>query len=209
MLGWRARRDSNSFVMSRWPASFGKNATKWLLWAFCREEQASALHSGCIRKVACGRTIASGPLFSKSRPGGSTGRGERAITKVVAATGSKSPRSTSVGFGQNLPVPMPHATPDAPAASIAVAHARRVRIDRGANRINRENSQRRVVVTAEVRGRDIGSLLAEAQVKVAEQIKLAPDAYLKWGRQFGNFSVARQRLLFVVPSCFALIWRGP
>ncbi|RZN33866.1 CusA/CzcA family heavy metal efflux RND transporter [Bradyrhizobium sp. Leo121] len=107
---------------------------------------------------------------------------------------------------ENLPVPLPHANPNAPAASIPLRTLASFELTEGANQISRENGKRRVVATAEVRGRDIGSLVAEAQAKVAEQVRLAPGTYLTWGGQFENFSVARQRLLFVVPGCFALIF---
>ncbi|MCA6109450.1 efflux RND transporter permease subunit [Bradyrhizobium cenepequi] len=107
---------------------------------------------------------------------------------------------------ENLPVPLPHANPNAPAASIPLRTLASFELTEGANQISRENGKRRVVATAEVRGRDIGSLVAEAQAKVDEQIKLAPGTYLTWGGQFENFSVARQRLLFVVPGCFAMIF---
>jgi len=76
----------------------------------------------------------------------------------------------------------------------------------GANQISRENGKRRVVATAEVRGRDIGSLVAEAQAKVAKQVTLPSGSFLTWGGQFENFSVARERLIIVVPACFALIY---
>ena len=76
----------------------------------------------------------------------------------------------------------------------------------GPNQISRENGKRRVVVTAEVRGRDIGSLVDEAQAKVAEQVSLPPGYWLAWGGQFENFEAARQRLMIVVPVCFALIF---
>ncbi|MDI4238781.1 CusA/CzcA family heavy metal efflux RND transporter [Bradyrhizobium sp. Arg237L] len=107
---------------------------------------------------------------------------------------------------ENLPVPLPHANPNAPAASIPLRTLASFESTDGANQISRENGKRRVVATAEVRGRDIGSLVAAAQAKVAEQVKLAPGTYLTWGGQFENFSVARQRLLFVVPGCFAMIF---
>ena len=76
----------------------------------------------------------------------------------------------------------------------------------GPNQISRENGKRRVVVTAEVRGRDIGSLVEEAQGKVAEQVSLPAGYWLAWGGQFENFEAARQRLMIVVPVCFALIF---
>jgi heavy metal efflux system protein len=71
--------------------------------------------------------------------------------------------------------------------------------------VSRENGKRRVVVTADVRGRDIGSAVAEAQAKVARQVSLPPGYYLTWGGQFENFTTARQRLTIVVPVCFAMI----
>jgi heavy metal efflux system protein len=57
-----------------------------------------------------------------------------------------------------------------------------------------------------VRGRDIGSLVEEAQGKVAEQVSLPAGYWLAWGGQFENFEAARQRLTIVVPVCFALIF---
>ncbi|RXH00948.1 efflux RND transporter permease subunit [Bradyrhizobium zhanjiangense] len=105
-----------------------------------------------------------------------------------------------------LPVPLPHADPNTPAPSVPLRTLASFEQTEGPNQISRENGKRRVVTTAEVRGRDIGSLVAEAQAKVAEQVKLPPGTYLAWGGQFENFSVARQRLMIVVPGCFLLIF---
>ena len=107
---------------------------------------------------------------------------------------------------ENLPVPLPRANPNAPAATIPLRTVAPFEQTEGASQISRENGKRRVVATAEVRGRDIGSLVAEAQTKVQEQVKLAPGSFLTWGGQFENFSVARQRLMIVVPACFLLIY---
>ena len=57
-----------------------------------------------------------------------------------------------------------------------------------------------------MRGRDIGSFVAEAQGKIAEQVALPPGYWLDWGGQFENFAAARQRLMIVVPVCFFLIF---
>ena len=62
------------------------------------------------------------------------------------------------------------------------------------------------MVTANVRGRDIGSFVAEAQAKIAEQVKLAAGYWLDWGGQFENLGRGRQRLMIVVPGCFVLIF---
>ncbi len=107
---------------------------------------------------------------------------------------------------EELPLPLPKANPNAPAASIPLRTVASFEQSVGYNQISRENGKRRVVATAEIRGRDIGSVATEAQAKVAEQVKLPPGSYLAWGGQFENFAVARQRLIFVVPGVFALIF---
>jgi cobalt-zinc-cadmium resistance protein CzcA len=107
---------------------------------------------------------------------------------------------------ENLPVQLPLLNPNAAAASVPLRALATFEQTEGANQISRENGKRRVVATAEVRGRDIGSLVAEAQARVEEKVKLSPGTWLTWGGQFENFSVARQRLMVVVPGCFLLIY---
>jgi len=101
----------------------------------------------------------------------------------------------------NLPVPLPQGTGTIPLRQLA-----KFTFDEGPNQVSRENGKRRVVVTAEVRGRDIGSLVAEAQAKVAEQVTLPPGTWLAWGGQFETFDAARRRLVVMVPLCFGLIF---
>jgi heavy metal efflux system protein len=107
---------------------------------------------------------------------------------------------------ENLPVQLPRLNANAAVASVPLRALATFEQTEGANQISRENGKRRVVATAEVRGRDIGSLVAEAQATIGEKVKLAPGTWLSWGGQFENFSVARQRLMFVVPGCFLLIF---
>jgi cobalt-zinc-cadmium resistance protein CzcA len=76
----------------------------------------------------------------------------------------------------------------------------------GPNQISRENGKRRVVVTANVRGRDIASVVSEAQDKVKAKVTLAAGDWLSWGGQFENLAAARQKLVLVVPLCFFLIF---
>jgi cobalt-zinc-cadmium resistance protein CzcA len=106
---------------------------------------------------------------------------------------------------ENLPVPLPPG-PNGKVASVLLRQVARFSVSEGPNQISRENGQRRVVVTANVRGRDIGSLVAEAQAKVAEQVALPAGSYVTWGGQFENLASARQRLTLVVPVCFVLIF---
>ena len=105
---------------------------------------------------------------------------------------------------RNLPVPLP-TVGKGPPASLPLSQLATFRIVEGPNQISRENGKRRVVVQANARGRDIGSLVAELQQKVAAEVTLPPGYYLSWGGQFENLAAARQRLMIVVPGCFLLI----
>jgi len=107
---------------------------------------------------------------------------------------------------ERLPISLPQSDPAARAVTIPLREVASFIFAEGPNQVSRENGKRLVVVTAEVRGRDIGSLVDEAQAKVAERVKLSPDYWLAWGGQFENFVAARQRLMVVVPLCFALIF---
>lgn len=106
---------------------------------------------------------------------------------------------------ENLPVTLPQSGSGTGALTIPLRQLATFSFSEGPNQVSRENGKRRVVVTAEVRGRDIGSLVDEAQGKVAEQVSLPAGYWLGWGGQFENFEAARQRLMIVVPVCFALI----
>ena len=83
-----------------------------------------------------------------------------------------------------------------------------IKIEEGANTITREGGQRRIVVQANVRGRDIGSFVAEAQQKVPQQVKLPSGGRYRfeWGGQFENLERAKARLMIVVPIALILIF---
>ncbi len=109
----------------------------------------------------------------------------------------------------NLPIPLPK--PDGAADSsrpsfIPLKSIARFDIEEGPNQISRENGKRRVVVQANVRGRDIGSFVAEAQSKIDAEVKVPAGEWLTWGGQFENLQAARNRLLVVVPACFFVIF---
>jgi cobalt-zinc-cadmium resistance protein CzcA len=72
--------------------------------------------------------------------------------------------------------------------------------------ITREWGYRRINISANIRGRDMGSFIAEAQEKIAERVKLPSGRYhIEWGGQFENMISAQQRLLLVVPVALGLI----
>ena len=107
---------------------------------------------------------------------------------------------------KHLPVELPSSAESGPAPAILLEQVAKFELSAGQNQISRENGKRRVVVTANVRGRDIGSLMAEVQEKVAQKVQLPAGYWLSWGGQFENLTAARQRLMIVVPGCFFLIF---
>lgn len=72
--------------------------------------------------------------------------------------------------------------------------------------ISREDSRRRMVVECNVRGRDIGSFVAEANKEIKREVTLPPGYYIDWGGQFENMRRARMRLAIVVPISLFLIF---
>ena len=95
--------------------------------------------------------------------------------------------------------------PVAGGAFVPLASVADIRIVDGPNQISRENGKRRIVVQANVRGRDVGSVVAEAQNAIATQVRLPAGSYLEWGGQFENLQSASARLKLVIPACFVLI----
>ena len=95
-------------------------------------------------------------------------------------------------------------------AYITVGDVADVRIVEEPNQISRENGKRRIVVTANVRDRDLGSFVQDAQNKITSTIKLPPSYWIGWGGQYENLISASQRLTIVVPlvllSVFGLIF---
>lgn len=97
---------------------------------------------------------------------------------------------------------IPHSRPRyLPLKEVATLH-----LTEGPNQISRENGKRRIVVQANVRGRDIGSFVTEAQAKTDAQVKLPAGYWLEWGGQFKNLKEASDRLMVVVPACFFIIF---
>jgi len=76
----------------------------------------------------------------------------------------------------------------------------------GPYQINRENGKRRVVVTCNIRGRDIGSFIAEARNKIESQVRLPTGYWIEWGGQFEQLQRATQWVTVVIPAALILIF---
>ena len=123
--------------------------------------------------------------------------GEKRFDLVVRLTGDKRKKLEDV---QHLLVATPQGT------QIPLSTVASVDIEEGLNQIQRENSQRRIIVGFNVRGRDIQSTVHELQQKVQQQIKLPPGYYITYGGAFENLEAAKQRLYVAVPVSLVLIF---
>jgi cobalt-zinc-cadmium resistance protein CzcA len=80
------------------------------------------------------------------------------------------------------------------------------KLSSGDSVVSRENSLRRVVVKCNVKGRDIGGFVHDAQGLVAAQVKLPPGYFITWGGQFENAQQAVRRLLIAIPIALLLVF---
>ena len=104
-----------------------------------------------------------------------------------------------------LRVPLP-ATGVGPRRFVPLADLAAITVEIGPNQISRENGKRRVVVTANVRDRDLGSFVAETRAKVDAEVTLPPGYWIGYGGEFEQLISAAQRLQLVVPAALVLIF---
>ena len=76
----------------------------------------------------------------------------------------------------------------------------------GPNQISREDGKRRIVVSANVRGRDIGTFVPEAEKLIQKEVKIPPGYWMIWGGTFEQLQSATQRLQLVVPLALFLVF---
>jgi cobalt-zinc-cadmium resistance protein CzcA len=104
---------------------------------------------------------------------------------------------------RQLPIALPPR--DGHAASIPLSEIATLGFVPEANQISRENGKRRIVVTANVRGRDLGSFVGELRSRLGT-VKLPPGVWLGLGGQFENLQAASTRLAIVIPAALALVF---
>ncbi len=100
----------------------------------------------------------------------------------------------------SLPVPLPDG------GYVPLGEVVTTELITGLNQVNRENGKRRVVVSANVRGRDLGSFVQDVQAAVSEQVELPPGYWLDYGGTFEQLQSASKRLAIVVPVTLVLIF---
>jgi len=106
---------------------------------------------------------------------------------------------------RRLPIPLPKAGVDGKALYVSLAEIASLDLSPGPNQVSRENGKRRVVVSANVTGRDLGSFVAQAQAAI-DQVKVPSGYWTRWGGTFEQLQSATQRLQIVVPLSLTLVF---
>lgn len=150
------------------------------------------------------------------RPAGQVFEGDRRFDIVVRLGDAE---RQDVHTLEHLPVLLTHRDQPPPALAVpADDHGRSelpfvplealatFELTEAPNQISRENGKRRIVVQANVRGRDVGSVVDEAQARIRQEVALPPGTWLEWGGQFEHLLTAKRRLAVVVPLCLLVIF---
>ena len=147
-----------------------------------------------VARTAIGGSVA-GQMFE----------GDRRFDVVV-----RLPEALRVDFEalERLPILLPtHAAEASPGREfVPLGAVAKLEVGTGPNQISRENGKRRIVVTANVRGRDIGSFVAEASQRIEAEVALPEGYWSTWGGQFEQLESASRRLQIVVPLALLLIF---
>jgi cobalt-zinc-cadmium resistance protein CzcA len=130
------------------------------------------------------------------RPAGLVFEGDRRFEVVVRLTDEARDDFDQLGA---LPILLPGG------ATVPLRELAEFRVVEGLAEVRRELGSRLVVVSSNVRKRDLGSFVEEAQGQVGAQIELPPASYITWDGQYKNLQLAKDRLIIVVPICFALV----
>ncbi len=106
---------------------------------------------------------------------------------------------------RRLPINLPASGSNGRSGFIQLSEVADLHLAPGPNQVSRENGKRRVVVTANVRGRDVGSFAAETEKSLAD-LPLPTGYWMSWGGTFENLQSAAARLQVVVPAALFLVF---
>jgi len=106
---------------------------------------------------------------------------------------------------RSIPVALPNSDVSSPTAYIALGDLGEVRLETGASYIYRENNQRFVPLKYSVRGRDLGSTVAEAQQRIKQKVPMPEGYRMEWTGEFGALVEAKKRLAVIIPLSLLLI----
>jgi len=101
---------------------------------------------------------------------------------------------------ERLPIPLPQG------GYVPLHEVATLTLTPGPNQISRENGKRRLVVSANVRGRDLGGFVAEVQTQIDQRVTLPPGYWLEYGGTFEQLQSATERLSVLVPITLVMIF---
>jgi len=108
---------------------------------------------------------------------------------------------------KRLPISLPRTdNRNGRAAFIPLGEIASLELAPGPNQISREDGKRRIVISANVRGRDMGSFVSDAEARINAQVKIPAGYWMTWGGQFEQLQSAAQRLQIVVPVALLLVF---
>ena len=136
------------------------------------------------------------------RQAGTLYEGDRRFDMVVRLSDAL---RTDIDGLSRLLIPVP-ALASGQLGFIALSQVASLDLVLGPNQISRENGKRLVIVSANVRGRDIGSFVAEAEAAITDQVKVPAGYWTTWGGQFEQLKEASERLRIVVPVALLLVF---
>ncbi|MFL6678963.1 MAG: CusA/CzcA family heavy metal efflux RND transporter [Burkholderiaceae bacterium] len=106
---------------------------------------------------------------------------------------------------RRLPIPLPRSTDGSRPAYIPLGEVATLELAPGPNQVSRENGKRRIVISANVTGRDLGSFVADARQAVSA-VKIPAGYWTAWGGTFEQLQSATQRLQIVVPLALMMVF---
>ena len=138
------------------------------------------------------------------RTAGTLYEGDRRFDMVVRL--SETLRTDVDGLASLLiPVPASAAEGAGQIGFIPLSQVATLNLQLGPNQVSREDGKRVVVVSANVRGRDLGSFVQEAEQALIDQVQVPPGYWTRWGGQFEQLQSAAERLQVVVPVALLLV----
>ena len=140
------------------------------------------------------------------REAGTVFEGDRRFEMVVRLPESL---RTDIDALDRLPISLPNGEQEGVDENpdyVPLGEVADISIIYGPNQVSRENGKRRIVVTSNVRGRDLGSFVSEIREKVSENVSLPAGYWTEYGGTFEQLISAKQRLSIVVPISLLLIF---
>jgi cobalt-zinc-cadmium resistance protein CzcA len=136
------------------------------------------------------------------REAGTFYQGDRRFDILVRLPDSVRENVAALG---RLPIALPKSNGEGRASFIPLAEVASLELAPGPNQVSRENGKRRIVVSANVTGRDLGTFVADAQQALAG-IRIPPGYWTAWGGTFEQLASATQRLQLVVPLALLMVF---